>query len=98
PAPVAPPSSAAAERGPQAVSPEAIQAAIDALGTVDAAASDAAFAVRMNAARALRRAPAEAVAPALIHAVESHTNAYVRFRALVLLTSFNDARTAGVVK
>jgi HEAT repeat protein len=92
------PSPATVERGPQALTPEAIQGAIDALGSVDATATGAAFTVRMNAARALRRAPADAVAPALIQAVESHTNSYVRFRALVLLTSFNDARTAGVVK
>ena len=52
----------------------------------------------MNAARALRRAPADAVTPALIQAVESHNNAYVRFRALVLLTSFNDARTPAVMR
>ena len=88
----------AAERGPQELTPQAIQAAIDALGTVDATNAGAAFSTRMNAARALRRAPADAVTPALIHAVESHTNSYVRFRALVLLTSFNDPKTAGVVR
>jgi HEAT repeat protein len=99
PAPAAPAAAAVvSERGPQALSPEAIQAAIDDLGSVDAANSDKAFAVRMNAARALRRAPAEAVTPALIHAVESHTNSYVRFRALVLLTAFNDDRTPTVVR
>jgi HEAT repeat protein len=100
PAPVAPAATVASvpERGPQALSPEAIQAAIDTLGSVDATAADAAFARRMNAARALRRAPAEAVTPALIHAIESNTDAYVRFRAMVLLTAFNDARTAGVVR
>ena len=86
------------ERGPQALSPEAIQSSIDALGNVDAAANSAAFDRRMNAARALRRAPADAVTPALIQAVESHNNAYVRFRALVLLTSFNDARTPAVMR
>jgi HEAT repeat protein len=88
----------AQERGPQALSPQAVQASIDALGSIDAAASSAAFTARMNAARALRRAPGQAVVPALIHAVESHSNQYVRFRALVLLTAFNDARTAAVVR
>ena len=58
------------ERGPQALSPEAIQSSIDALGNVDAAANSAAFDRRMNAARALRRAPADAVTPALIQAVD----------------------------
>src|ERR1700737_347836 len=89
---------AAAERGPQALSSEAIQSSIDALGIVDAAASTAAFTTRMNAARALRRAPAPAVTPALLHAVESNSNAYVRFRALVLLTAFNDSRTPAVMR
>ena len=89
---------AAQERGPQPLAASAIQAAIDALGTVDAAASDAAFTARMNAARSLRRAPADAATPALIKAVQSHENAYVRFRALVLLTAFNDARTPVVVR
>lgn len=86
------------ERGPQPLADKAIQAAIDALGTVDATATDAAFTARMNAARALRRAPADAVVPALIKAVQSHENSYVRFRALVLLTAFNDSRTPTVVR
>jgi len=95
PAPAAP---AVQERGPQPLSAEAIQSFINALGTVDAAASGAAFTTRMNAARALRRAPPETVTPALIHAVESHNDQYVRFRALVLLTSFNDARTPALMR
>jgi HEAT repeat protein len=86
------------ERGPQPLSQAEIRSSIDALGSVDATATDVAFTRRMNAARALRRAQPDAVVPELIHAVESHSNAYVRFRALVLLTSFNDSRTAGLVR
>ena len=95
PATVAPP---AQERGPQPLSAAAIQSSIDAMGSIDAAASGAAFTARMNAARALRRAPADAVTPALIHAIDSNSNSYVRFRALVLLTAFNDSRTPDVVR
>jgi HEAT repeat protein len=79
------------ERGPQAMTAEAIQAAIDVLSDLD-------FPTRMNASRALRRAPAADVAPALIRAVESHKDQFVRFRALVLLTGFADARTAELVR
>lgn len=93
-----PAAQAVQERGPQPLADNAIQAAIDALGTVDATATDAAFKARMNAARALRRAPADSVVPALIKAVQSHENSYVRFRALVLLTAFNDSRTPTVVR
>ena len=85
------PANAAQERGPQPISADAIQAAIDSLGNLD-------FPIRMNASRALRRASAAAVAPALIRAVESHKDQFVRFRALVLLTGFNDARTAELVR
>jgi HEAT repeat protein len=81
----------AQERGPQGLTPEAIRASIDALGNLD-------FPTRMNAARALRRAPAAAVAPALIDAIQGHADQFVRFRALVLLTAFNDSRTAGIVQ
>ena len=81
----------AQERGPQTISDEAIQAAIDSLGNLD-------FPTRMNASRALRRAAAASVSPALIRAVQSHKDQFVRFRALVLLTGFNDARTADLVR
>ena len=87
----APLGTVAQERGPQTMSNEAIQTAIDSLGNLD-------FPIRMNASRALRRAPAAAVVPALIRAVESHKDQFVRFRALVLLTAFNDTRTAEVVR
>ena len=83
--------SAAQERGPQTISAEAIQTAIDSLGNLD-------FQTRMNASRMLRRAPSASVAPALIRAVESHKDQFARFRALVLLTGFNDARTAELVR
>ena len=85
------PGASAEERGPQTMSPEAIQEAIDSLSNLD-------FPIRMNASRALRRAPAAAVAPALIRAVESHKDQFVRFRALVLLTGFADARTPEVIR
>lgn len=81
----------AQERGPEAVSPEAIQRAVDSLGNLE-------FSVRMNAARVLRRAQAGTVTPALITAIEAHKDQFVRFRALVLLSGFNDARTPDIMR
>jgi HEAT repeat protein len=81
----------AQERGPQTMSEDVIQAAIDSLGNLD-------FPTRMNASRTLRRASASVVSPALVRAVQSHKDQFVRFRALVLLTGFNDARTADLVR
>jgi hypothetical protein len=75
----APPSAAAA-------APKTLQAAIDDLGTLD-------YAVRTAASAAVRRAPAERAVPALIEAVSSHGDGYVRFRALVLLAGIGDPRT-----
>jgi HEAT repeat protein len=89
-APPAPSAVKTQERGPQAVSPETIQSAIDSLGNLE-------FSVRTTAARTLRRARPDAVVPALIKAVEGHKDQFVRFRALVLLTAFNDPRTPDVV-
>jgi HEAT repeat protein len=87
----APLRTAGQERGPQTMSADDVQAAIDSLGNLD-------FPIRMNASRALRRAAPAVVTPALIRAVESHKDQYVRFRALVLLTAFNDSRTAELVR
>ena len=58
---------------------------IDRLGTLD-------YAVRSEASRIIRRAPAAQAVPALIEAAANHKDGYTRFRALVLLTGFNDAR------
>jgi HEAT repeat protein len=72
------------------VTPAQVKAAIDRLGTVD-------FAVRSGAARTVRRATAAVAVPALLHAVAEHADGYVRFRALVVLSGFNDPRTREVM-
>lgn len=61
-------------------------AAVDKLGNLE-------YAVRMDAARTVRRAPPAMAVPALVQAVDEHADGYVRFRALVLLSGFNDLRT-----
>ena len=62
-----------------------IDKAIDQLGSLD-------FPVRSQASRTVRRAPAAQAVPALVEAAASHKDGYTRFRALVLLTGFNDPR------
>ena len=74
----------------QTTSPEQLKAAIDNLGKFDAA-------VRTTAARAVRRAPAAQAVPALMEAAGGHADGYVRFRALVLLSGFNDPRAREVM-
>ena len=69
----------------QAVPAAELQAAIDKLGDLD-------YATRTNAARTVRRTPGAQAVPALLQAVAEHADGYVRFRALVLLTGFNDPR------
>ncbi len=76
----------AQERGPTPTSPEQIRAAIDKLGDLD-------YASRMAAGRTIRRAPTAPAVTALLQAVSEHTDGYVRFRALTLLTGYNDPRT-----
>ncbi len=70
---------------PPAISPEQLKAAIDKLGDLD-------YATRSTAARTVRRAAPAVAVPALMQAVSGHADGYVRFRALVLLTGFNDPR------
>ena len=56
------------------------------------------YPTRMNAARALRRAAPPSVVPALAQAVRSHPDEFVRYRALVVLTSFNDRGTSDLMR
>ena len=81
---------ARAQEAREPVTPEQVKAAIDKLGSLE-------FPVRMGAARLVRRAPAAVAVPALTHAVEAHTDGYVRFRALVILSGFNDPRTRNLM-
>ena len=73
------------------ITAEQVRAAIDKLGVLE-------FPVRMAAARTVRRAEAGVAVPALLAAVQQHPDEYVRFRALVVLSGFNDSRTAGVMR
>src|SRR5215211_7452636 len=72
---VAPPATPATQK----VSPAQVKAAIDLLGSID-------FPVRMEAARGIRRADSTLPIPALVDAVASHTDTYIRFKALVILS------------
>jgi HEAT repeat protein len=74
---------------PQASAPT-LKTAIDNLGKFDDA-------TRIAAAKAVRRTPAAQAVPALIEAASGHTDGYVRFRALVLLSGFNDPRARDVM-
>ena len=86
----APPPSAARDAR-DVVTPAQLAAAIDKLGTVE-------FTDRMAAAKTARRADPAIAVPALLKAVDSHPDSFVRFRALVLLSGFNDPRTRDVMR
>lgn len=75
---------------PQTVSAASLQTAIDSLGKLD-------YETRTSASRLIRRTPAKQAVPALVKAVRSHEDGYVKYRALVLLTGFNDPDTAMVM-
>jgi HEAT repeat protein len=79
------------ERGPTPVSPEQIRQAIGKLGDLD-------YTTRMTAGRTIRRAPAAQAVPALMEAVSEHADGFIRFRALILLTGFNDPRLPDVME
>jgi HEAT repeat protein len=72
-------------RSPQAVSSADLQSAIDNLGKLD-------YDLRTSASRVVRRSQASLAVPALIAAAAGHADGYVQYRALVLLTGFNDSR------
>ena len=76
-----------AERGPAVTSAEDIRAAIDHLADID-------YGARVKAARLIRRSAAAQAVPALLQAIAEHKDGFVRFRSLILLTGFNDARAA----
>lgn len=77
----------APERGPSAPPAQDLRAAVDRLGDVD-------YDVRTKAARLVRRTPAPQAVPALLEAAREHADGYVRYKSLVLLTGFDDPRTA----
>jgi len=68
-----------------------LRAAIDELGRLD-------YATRMNASRTVRRAAPTLAVPALIAAATGHVDGYVRYRALVLLSGFNDPRARDIME
>ena len=75
----------------QESSPSDLKATIDRLGNLD-------YPTRMNAARTLRRVAAEQAVPLLINAVRANSDEYVRFRALVVLSGFNDSGTPQLMR
>jgi hypothetical protein len=77
--------------GPQPISEAQLQAAIDKLGDLD-------YATRTDASRVVRRTPGTQAVPALLRAVAEHRDGFVRYRALVLLTGFNDPRTRDAIR
>jgi HEAT repeat protein len=73
------------------VSPAQLQAAIAKLGDLD-------YTTRTNASRAVRRTANAQAVPALLQAASEQADGYVRYRALVLLTGFNDPRTKDAMR
>jgi hypothetical protein len=78
-------------KAPQAATPAELKAAINKLGDLD-------YATRTDAARVVRRTASAQAVPALLQAVAEHADGYVRYRALVLLTGFNDPRTEDAMR
>lgn len=76
---------------PQNVAAARLQEAIDKLGSLD-------YATRTEASKFVRRTTASQAVPALLTAVAQHADGYVRFRALVLITGFNDPRTRDAMR
>jgi hypothetical protein len=56
------------------------------------------YPVRMHAARLVRRTPEKEAVPALVEAARHDRDEFVRYRALVLLTAFNDRGTRDLIR
>jgi HEAT repeat protein len=85
-APTGAPSPAAdANVDSKTITPDALRAAIDQLGAFE-------YVDRARAARTARRAPQAMAIPALLQASAEHADGYVRYRSLVLLSSYPDPR------
>jgi HEAT repeat protein len=82
------------------VGPEvaAAQGAAATLSTAITNLSSLDYPTRMNAARAIRRLPAAEAVPALTEAVLKHRDEFVRYRAFIVLSSFNDRGTGELVR
>jgi HEAT repeat protein len=76
---------AQAAQTPPPVTLEQLNAAIDQLGNLD-------YQIRTKAAQTVRRAPGTLQVPALTQAVLEHSDGYVRYRALTLLSGLDDPR------
>jgi len=87
----APKAAAQEPKAPETISPERLQAAINKLGDLD-------YATRTNASRTVRRTASPQAVTALLRAAAEHADGYVRYRALVLLTGFNDPRTRDAMR
>ena len=85
-----PRSARAQEPAAQAVTAEQLASAIDSLGAFE-------FERRVAAARTVRRGAPPLAVPALVRAISSHADQYVRARAAVILSGFNDPRTRDVM-
>jgi HEAT repeat protein len=81
------------------VTKEQVAAAIGRLATIDNAGKNdgSDYAVRMEAARTIRRGSPEVSIPLLVKAATTHENGYIRFRALVLLSGYQDPRVRDVM-
>ena len=77
--------------GAQQPSSADVKGSIDRLGNFD-------YATRTVAARTIRRVPASEAVPALVQAVRTHPDQFVRYRALVLVTAFNDRGTPDLMR
>jgi HEAT repeat protein len=73
------------------ITPQQVAEAVDLLGKLD-------YSTRAKASQTIRRAAAPIATAALMRAVDEHSDGYVRFRALVLLSGFNDPRIADVMR